>query len=259
MIIGGRHVPPSIGLRTMLRLRAGGISLTSQALQRIPGINVRPRFAGAKLAAPDLLTSWGIVLEIASGEYDHPGLTPRQGDRVIDVGANVGVFSLWAQAHGATVVAYEPSPSAFAFLVSNTTGRSIDPIRGAVVGELPLGRRDTRLYLHDEHSTRNTLLAIEIVSGEELTQSVVVPAYRLSDVLVDGCELLKIDTEGSEYEMLANTPADILRQAERIVVEFHRVAGDPEALLRVLRAAGFQAWGLAGETGPAGIIGAIRC
>jgi FkbM family methyltransferase len=242
----------------MLRLRAEGVTLTSQAFQRIPGVDVRPRFVKVRISAPDPITSWGIVLQIAGGEYEHAGLTPHPGDRVLDIGANVGIFSLWAQRRGASVVAFEPSPVTFPFLVSNTQGRSIAPVRGAVVGELPSGRRDTRLYLHGDRSTRNTLLAVEITSGDALTESVVVPAYPLYEVLVDGCELLKIDTEGSEYEMLANTPADALRQAERIIIEFHRVAGDPEDLLRVLRNSGFQSSILAGAVGLSGIIGAVR-
>ena len=254
----GRQLLPSVGLRAMLRLRAGGVTLTSQAFQRIPGVEVRPCFAKVRITAPDPVTSWGIVRQIAGGEYEHAGLTPRHGDRVIDIGANVGIFSLWAQWRGATVVAYEPSPAAFSFLVSNTRGRPVEPVHGAVVGELPNGRRETRLYLHGERSTRNTLLPIEIVTGAALTQSVVVPAYRLCDVLVDGCELMKIDTEGSEYEMLANTPADVLRRAERVVIEFHRMAGDPEDLLSVLDNSGFDASVLTDGVGAAGIIGAIR-
>jgi FkbM family methyltransferase len=242
----------------MLRLRAEGVTLTSQAFQRIPGVDVRPRFAKVRISAPDRNTSWGIVCEIAGGEYEHVGLTPRPKDRVIDVGANVGIFSLWAERRGAAVIAYEPSPATFTFLVSNTQGRSIAPIRGAVVGELPSGRRETRLYLHGDRSTRNTLLAVEIASGDALTDSVVVPAYRLCDVLADGCELLKIDTEGGEYEMLANTPADALRQAERIIIEFHRVAGDPDDLLRVLRNSGFRSSILTGAVDLGGIIGAVR-
>jgi FkbM family methyltransferase len=258
MLSAGRYGFPSLGLGTMLRLHAEGVTLTSQVLQRIPGVEVRPNFAKVRIGAPDRIASWGIVRQIAGGEYAHAGFTPRPGDRVIDVGANVGVFSLWAQRHGATVFAYEPSPLTFSFLVTNTRGLTIKPIHAAVVGELASDDRNIRLYLHDERSTRNTLLPIEIEDGTELTQSVLVPACTLSEALAEGCDLLKIDVEGSEYEMLAHTPVDVLRRATRIVIEFHSIAGDPNSVLSSLREAGFDARLLSGELDSVGVIGASR-
>ncbi|MGI8707744.1 MAG: FkbM family methyltransferase [Actinomycetota bacterium] len=41
------------------------------------------------------------------------------GDVFVDVGANVGVYSVWAAAHGANVVAVEPNPHAVARLQAN--------------------------------------------------------------------------------------------------------------------------------------------
>jgi len=199
------------------------------------------------------------VGEISSGAYALRGLEPQPGDEVIDIGANVGVFALWATHRGATVTAYEPAPATFAHLVANTYGRSVTPIQSAVVGK-PTVAGTVRLYLHERRSTRHTLLGHEIGTGEPLEHHVDVVAVSIGDVLGDGCDLLKIDCEGGEFAIFREMKFDALRNVRRVVLEFHRSAGDPEQLLTRLRDAGFDANFLSGhDEGEAfGVIGAIR-
>ena len=83
------------------------------------------------------------------------------------------------------------------------------------VSEAPVG-----LYIHEERSTRHTLVGHEIGTGAPLTDHVVVPAVPIAEVLVDGCDLLKIDCEGAEFEILAEASDETLRRARRVVVEF---------------------------------------
>jgi FkbM family methyltransferase len=117
-------------------------------------------------------------------------------------------------------------------------------------------RGAVRLYLHEERSTRHTLVGHEIGTGAPLADHVVVPAVPIAEVLVDGCDLLKIDCEGAEFEILAGASDEALRRARRVVVEFHRTVGDPNVLLERLAAAGFSADVLA-EDEPFGVIGAV--
>lgn len=138
-----------------------GLSFGSQLARKL-GMDVRPRFAGVLLAAPDATTAWTVVTQIAAGEYRWPGLTPEPRWRVVDVGANIGVFALWAERLGAHVVAFEPEPKTFASLVTNVAGRRVSPRQAALVGE---AMPSVRLYLSDVRSTRHTLLAKEIESG----------------------------------------------------------------------------------------------
>ena len=217
------------------------------------------RFAGARIRAPDPVSSWGIANQIATGEYNYPGLLPSRHERVIDVGANIGLYALWAARRGATVVAYEPSPTTFDYLRGNTRGSKITARQAAIVGQAPPSGQ-IRLFLHHERSTRNTVLAMEIGSGEPLHDSVDVPAVSLGEALAEGCGLLKIDCEGAEFEMLRATPADALRRADRIILEFHRTAGSPHELLDLLDRAGFSARLLSGaeQSEQFGTIGAER-
>jgi hypothetical protein len=117
-----------------------------------------------------------------------------------------------------------------------------------------------RLYFHEERSTRNTLLGREIGSGQALTRHVDVPSVPIDTVLAEPCDLVKVDCEGAEFDIFNGIDCSVLRRARRLVVEFHRTAGDPESLLQRFADSGFHARILAGS-GPSdafGVIGAHR-
>jgi FkbM family methyltransferase len=242
-----------------VRRARNGLSPGSQIAAKLGRTDSPPRFTGVRLSAPDRVAAWGITRQIADGEYAYPGLTPGSGDRVIDIGANIGVYSLWAERHGAVVTAaYEPGPDAFKALQDNVAGRRVTPVQAAVVGDS--NDRLVDLFLHDERSTRNTLLGREIGSGSELTRKISVSAVPISDVLTEPCDLLKLDCEGAEFDIITAASDEQLRRAMRIVVEFHRIVGDPGALLNRLRDAGFDAQILSGADPDEafGVIGAAR-
>lgn len=235
-----------------------GFSPISQVRQRIGRTQGEPKFAGVRLQAPDKRASWDIVRQVSSGEYNIPGLRPKNGDTVVDIGANIGVFSLWAARRGAIVTAYEPHPDTYECLRTNTAGKAVTAVQAAVVGTTPRGEI-VRLYMHDRYSTRNTLIGREVDSGEQLGRSIEVPAVSIDDVLGAGCDLLKIDAEGGEFEICASASRASLRRARRILVEFHRVAGDPVELMTIMDEAGFDATILGEEdAGSVGLLGAIR-
>lgn len=191
-------------------------------------------------------------MQVASGEYRRPGLTPERGWRVVDVGANIGVFSLWAEQLGAQVTAFEPEPRTFASLVTNVEGRRISAKQAALVAE---AGPEARLYLSDVRSTRHTLLGKEIESGAPLRNFVDVPTVTLADAVGSECDLLKLDCEGAEFDALLRADDEVLRRARRIILEFHRIAGSPDVLVDRLGASGMEVSVLA-DDGPVGLIGA---
>jgi FkbM family methyltransferase len=213
-----------------------GLSFTSQLAHTL-GLEVVPRFAGVSLSAPDASTAWTVAMQVTSGEYRWPGLTPEPGWKVVDVGANIGVFALWAERLGSEVTAFEPEPRTFASLVQNVEGRRISPKQLALAGR---AEPAARLYLSDVASTRHTLLGQEIESGERLGDFVDVSTVTLADVIGSGCDLLKLDCEGAEFDALLRADDTVLRRARRLIVEFHRIAGSPQVLIDRLEKAGMN-------------------
>jgi FkbM family methyltransferase len=249
-----RRLRPAVVWR---RARAGYSPISSIA--GAMGVYRFLRFGRRRIRFLDAKSAWGVAGMIADGEYEVDGFAPRRGDRVVDIGANIGLYALWAARRGAHVRAYEPAPESFACLAANARRRRIEPVQAAIVGTPPR-EGEVRLYLHDERSSRSTLLGCEIGSGEPLTRSVDVPAMSIADALAEGCDLLKIDCEGGEFGILLESDPTVLRNVRRIVLEFHRVAGSPSALIERLEEAGFQARILEGESDdePFGLIGAVR-
>ena len=126
---------------------------------------------------------------------DHPEMVVwrrwlRRGDVFIDVGANVGTYTIWAADLGATVVALEPAPDTCALLRENVAlnGYPVEVIEAAAGAE-PGTVRFT--------AGRDCLNQVD-ASGEAEVAVVV-----LDDVIgtrrVRG---VKVDVEGFELEVL---------------------------------------------------------
>jgi FkbM family methyltransferase len=218
------------------------------------GLARRVRFGGVTVQASPNQATYRLIEDIwMRGEYDFDGYVPGRGWRVVDVGANVGVFAMLAANRGAQVVAYEPNPDTFRRLVANTAQWRVECHHAAVVGE-PCG--SLPLFLHPLRDTRNTLLGERggVVNTRAFSQSpagtlptygetVEVPAVAISDVLAEPCDLLKIACEGGEFDIFAHV-GDRLRNARRIVLELHTEMeteyGDAERLVAGVRDAGFD-------------------
>jgi FkbM family methyltransferase len=218
-----------------VRSMRNGLSPVSIVRHKLAGDQTL-RFRGVTVSTDDLPSAWDLAFPIWSGEYDEPGFVPHRGWTVVDIGANIGFFSMLAAARGARVTAYEPHPESFRHLQRNTRKWGVDCRQAAVVGD---GSERVRLYVHPERSSRNTLTGAEIGSGEALTTAIDVPAIEFSDVLREPVDLLKVDCEGAEFGFLDQ--ADVVRNAKRIIAEVHATAGDPEQLRRAVEAAGFDA------------------
>jgi FkbM family methyltransferase len=159
--------------------------------------------------------------------YCQPGYEIEDGNIVIDIGANIGVFATFAamRASNVEVLAFEPFPENAKWLKQNVSESNllskIKVYEQAVAGvteERTLQISDSWILhtLSDTGDQKND-------SNEENTQRIKVQCVGFEDVmkLVPRCDLLKIDCEGSEYEIFYTTPAETIKKIRRIVGEFH--------------------------------------
>jgi FkbM family methyltransferase len=168
-------------------------------------------------------------------DADFPGL-PTDGT-VVDLGANVGIFALFAATrlvpHG-RVLAVEAS-GACARLLEQTTRRcpNVTVWCGAVAGEGVLW------LAHDS-------LSASIFRSHEAVRAVSAAPVGIDQVLGFDAriDLLKANIEGAEYPMLLESPPELWTNVQRLAIKWHKdaeVAGghDPDELARRLEPLGF--------------------
>jgi FkbM family methyltransferase len=177
---------------------------------------------GLVIESPPSSLLW-ITEEIFFEEvYCPPGFAIGPKDVVVDIGANVGVFTLYASRRTeGPVYAYEPFPTNIEFLLRNLHHNGV---RNVVAASKAVYDKSgpTPLFLSDFASGH--LLFDRNVEGpleEFLEVSATTLKALMADHGLDTVDFLKLDCEGAEGAILASTPGDDLRRVSRIALEFH--------------------------------------
>jgi FkbM family methyltransferase len=175
--------------------------------------------------------------------YSPPGYEVGRGEIVIDIGANIGVFTLYAatRARDVQVYAYEPFPENVKWLRHNVTSSGLTNVR---VQQKAIGAETGVRYLQ---VNADDWIMHSLFGGGETARGLPVDCLSFDDVMngegIAQCDLLKLDCEGSEYEILQRCAPETLKRVRRIVGEYHEgpfITGTGAELCRFLEARSFR-------------------
>lgn len=179
------------------------------------------------------------------GRYSIPNLSIGKGGVIMDVGAHVGTFTIWAATKNpsARVIAAEPSPETLKYLRSNI---EVNRLSNVTVVEAACGGSEGAVDLF----SRGPLACNTVYRSDNYGSSfaaagrvAMVTLDRLfSDFAVQHCDLLKLDCEGAEYEILYSAARNTLDRIEAIAMEYHTGMNehDPRRLAEYLQQIGFN-------------------
>jgi FkbM family methyltransferase len=138
-------------------------------------------------------------------------LEHASGDTFLDVGANVGQYSIPLSSHFRRVVAVEPNPVAARILLENIERNRIKNIQVITKAVTPK-RGSGRAFLQPGRFL--TTFRIE----EQSQSGIAVPTITLDELLIEcgQVDLLKVDVEGMELSLL--TGAEELERVKQISV-----------------------------------------
>ena len=180
----------------------------------------------------------------------------RDSRVIVDIGANIGYYSLLASKTNpkATVYAFEPKKTAFNLLRKNIELNNYGNIKA-----YRLAVSDTNGFVDlwtNGDSCLSSLQRENNVSKSTLTRERV-ESVRLDDFLKETPDLIKIDTQGSEGLILSGATR-ILSGDVKILMEFcpqwiRNTSIDSAKLLGMLRGCGFQIHVINHLTNPANI------
>ena len=167
---------------------------------------------------------WSVKETFIDQFYTRYGTPVEDGWTVVDIGAGIGDYCLYAALGlpAVTVYAFEPFPDSFALLERNLALNGVENVHAF---QKAVWSKEGELYL--DLSTGEPL-QISSQAGNDVTASaaqLAVEAVTLQTLcfgeMLERVDLLKMDCEGGEYEILFNTPGDVLQRIKRIIMEYH--------------------------------------
>jgi len=141
-----------------------------------------------------------------------------QNKVVIDIGANIGVASIFAAALGAKkVIAVEPTNATFQLLKDNIAQAKYENIVPLCRVASDVTGRAVKINHSASHQTANNVYDVA-------EQYDVVESISIADLvkMAEGSDVvLKLDCEGSEFDIIMNATAEDLRSVKKIAMEVH--------------------------------------
>lgn len=164
----------------------------------------------------------------------------HSNDVIIDIGAHIGIFTIYASqfCNNGKIYSFEPVKENYDLLLNNIELNRLEQVK---LFNLAVSNTndDVTIYINDDKSAHSVFPSSK--------SSVNVKSITLQNIFeennISHCNFLKLDCEGAEYEILCNLPTKYFKKIDKIVMECHFVDKKPELIDRlkqILAKQGFQ-------------------
>ena len=153
-------------------------------------------------------------------EVNQYSLTKEElaGRSVIDVGANIGAFSLLAASLGAKkVIGIEPVSKTFNLFQSNVTRSGLSSI--IALKNLVSAEHGKYFQISNDNDNAGANSMYNVAENSEMVLSL--SLSTILKMVEDDNILLKLDCEGAEYDILLNATQEEMSRINEIVLEIH--------------------------------------
>jgi FkbM family methyltransferase len=160
-------------------------------------------------------------------EYSKHNFKIKKTDTIIDVGAHIGLFSLYCSqiCKEGKIYAFEPMVENYDILKSNI---QLNEILNIKTKNCAISKSSSKIIIYKNNDESGHSKFIETDNPIEVTSK------SLNDIFdnekIEKCNLLKLDCEGSEYEIIDSLKDKNLQKIEKMVIEYHLADSNPELL-----------------------------
>ena len=160
-------------------------------------------------------------------EYKKENFEIKSNDIVIDIGAHIGLFTIYASqfCDKGTIYSFEPVEENYKLLLENTRSNNLEHVK---IFNLAVSNstEPIKLYINDDESGHSMF--------SQSSSSLMVNSISLKKIFDDNqierCNFLKLDCEGAEYEIIKNLPSSYFEKIDKMVIEYHMADTHPEFL-----------------------------
>lgn len=156
--------------------------------------------------------------------FFHRAYRVKPSDRfILDAGANIGLFMLYAarSAPASKIYCIEPFPSTFDRLGEVVRDNNLSDRAACFNIALTGNTGNFVMRCTSRPSQRRQVFSTDATGVSSVAISGITLGNWMEHEQIAELDLMKMDIEGSEYEVLLSTPAAILKRIRRIVLEYH--------------------------------------
>jgi len=163
-------------------------------------------------------------------EYKKSGFQINQNDVVLDVGAHIGLFTLYASQFctKGLIYSFEPVQENFELLSENIKTNNLEQVKFFNLA-VSHSNDPIKLYINDDESGHSMF--------SQSSQNLMVNSISLKKIFDDNkieyCNFLKLDCEGAEYEIIKNLPLSYFEKIDKMIIEYHMADSNPELLIEL--------------------------
>lgn len=160
---------------------------------------------------------------------------------VIDVGANVGLFTEWIlDRFGSDTLVLGVEPNSAAAKAFNAMHEGKSNVKFSDVAVSDTSGDEIEMMVNPQ----NTLISSIEGAGDGYTERQIVKTKKLVDLMKDyeleEVDLLKVDVEGAEYQIFSCISSEEIRKRfKHLLIEFHNNQGRAPELIEKIRSAGY--------------------
>ncbi len=175
-------------------------------------------------------------------EYGLDNCAIMSNSCIIDIGAHIGSFSVKASKlfPGNSIWAFEPAMDNFNLLKNNL---ELNKCTNVQVFQKAVTDKENKaiLFINENHTGGHSLLPDFHDKKNKVEIDTISINTFVEDNAVDSIGYLKIDCEGSEYQILDSLSPEVWNKIHYLGVEFHPVIGyDAIAAIAAIQQRGFR-------------------
>ena len=163
-------------------------------------------------------------------EYEEIGFFIESDESVIDIGAHVGLFTVYASqfCKNGKIISCEPIKENFELLKENVSMNNLSNI--ILYNNAITDKNDkVKVYLNND-SAANSIYG----DGEYYEEITTLSLSKILDENMNEKICLKLDCEGAEYQINNNTPDKYFEKISKICLEYH-IINDGKSQLEKLK------------------------
>lgn len=185
--------------------------------------------------AYDQQGSWAAksIAKEVDAQYVIPDLMFEPGDVIIDIGAHVGIFSMYyALRHPELeIFSYEPTKRNYNNFVKSLEYNKIKNVNAHNLA-VTVDGRDVSMFQPADNTGASSMIYNEALPFQDKTDAKSITLKNIFGSVLNSpfyngnkkIKILKIDCEGAEYEILTGN-MELLKDVDYVLGEFHHVPG----------------------------------